>query len=829
MSCNNRLTTILLLAFSFAPATLFGQDDGGELPFLEDMVLPTAQELMTGDTFDWIVLRDNRVLTAEPLYPRPNTLEKLIKEKEELDKSRPSNRAAKARRQARLEELRKLEVAESGNQIQTYRLPMTQIQQIISHEKLMLRRVDALLEEGDIQTAYELLLIVDSHFPGWEDAVPRFEALLIREAELRLQDNQPYAALALLEELADRNIDNERLPSMMGNTFDGLIKEAVDEDNYRKAQGLIDRLAKKFPQHKVSIDWTNILSGRMRDGLKKASDLASESRHKEAAAVAREADRIWFRKSGNERSLFTRIASRYQTLRVPVRRFAGEPVVSPIDLEAEQRHRYLTEVNLFEPSNSDELTYYQSSFFEIWDPQDLGREVLFSLRQTRPYWQSQPMLDANQIADTLRSALDPDAANFNPRLASFVSSYSVKSPTQLQVNFRRVPLSVEAMFRFPIVEPATGEILSKRFHLVEDGEAQRIYKRSVPEPDGLIPSQYHVAEIVEIKFSDRHREIQAFQRKQIDQIPFLRPWEVDIFKASGKANVIQYAMPTSHMLVFNPKSPHVGSAQLRRGISFGVDREGLLRSTVLRDKEMKYGRVTSSPWHSASYASDPLAQLPRYDHYLSYLLRFAALEQLRIPDKQAYVKEARKKAEAAGEEWDETLFRVNNRDTLNAHVAHIKLPKLRFVYDPDEVVVEVVEKMLKRWKALGYEIEAISGGKSGERLKDDEWDFMYRRSRMEEPLLDLWEVLLTDDNFEVERLSAFPDWMRQELINLDYATSFNDAQRKMFQIHRHMEAQAFLIPLWEIDEFMALQPNVAEYRGRPISTYHGVERWLVKP
>ena len=192
--------------------------------------------------------------------------------------------------------------------------------------------------------------------------------------------------------------------------------------------------------------------------------------------------------------------------------------------------------------------------------------------------------------------------------------------------------------------------------------------------------------------------------------------------------------------------------------------------------------------------------------------------------------EAKARALAAKEDWDEEKFRFDNAQEIKAVTQHIQLPKLRLVCDPDEVAMLAAEQMVQRWQKLGYDIELIPGDQSGETLGEDDWDMMYRQVRMQEPLLDLWELLLTDTEFDVDKLSGYPDWMRQELINLDYATSFVDAQQRLFLIHRHMAAQAFIIPLWELDDFVALQRrNIAGFAARPLSVYHDVERWLVKP
>jgi hypothetical protein len=100
---------------------------------------------------------------------------------------------------------------------------------------------------------------------------------------------------------------------------------------------------------------------------------------------------------------------------------------------------------------------------------------------------------------------------------------------------------------------------------------------------------------------------------------------------------------------------------------------------------------------------------------------------------------------------------------------------------------------------------------------------------MEEPLLDLWPVLLTDQSLDVNLLDGYPDWMRQDLTRLDYAGSFRVAQNQLFRLQKHIASQAFLIPLWEVDQFIAFRSNVTGYRDRPLSVYDNVQRWVVKP
>jgi hypothetical protein len=96
-------------------------------------------------------------------------------------------------------------------------------------------------------------------------------------------------------------------------------------------------------------------------------------------------------------------------------------------------------------------------------------------------------------------------------------------------------------------------------------------------------------------------------------------------------------------------------------------------------------------------------------------------------------------------------------------------------------------------------------------------------------LLEIWPLLSNSDSLDMSRLALFPDWMRQELVGLDYASSFLDAQQRLFTLHNHIAEEAFLIPLWEVDQFAAVRKSVVGVVPRPMSTYQNVERWIIRP
>lgn len=857
------LAFLAVAGLLISPATADEKVERTELPKLDQLELPSADDLLRADEddkeFDWIVLKaavpeDRTVIVVNPIEPRPDTLKKMEEEYKLVDSTKPQNAEEREQRVQRLKELRSLVVTLKGNLVSEYVLPVGQVDHIILFDDLMLRRVDELLKTGEIRKAYEILLRVENAIPNWEKSVPRFEQLLLVESTLRAQAGDIYAALALLDEAAKRNISNPELRPRFGELVGPMIADAVAQDDYRKARYLISRVEKVFPDHELVMQSNAQLKKMATDLLSEATQQSQQRQFAKAAELAGKAESVW-PLTGNERALFTQFFARHQVLRVAADELDGQTRIFPAKQESQERMSELLEVPLFEPSAADELTYFRSSYFENWDPTDLGREVIFSLRETRPHWQSQPILSANEIADALGHRIDSTSPLYSPRLASFVKEISVRSPTVLRIRFSRVPLSIESLLRFPVTaraaeavsadpadpapelsEPETAAIqyvsgkseslvvLSTRFDLQESDASRRTFVRHHPEPEGMNANLYHVAEIREIRFPDRAAILRAMIRGELDYLPHLLPWEVAAFIASDDFITRKYAIPMTHVIAFNPMSDRILNAQMRRALSFAINREGILKSIILKDEEMKYGRLSSAAWHLTSYATNLTEQPPKFNMRLAYALRFAAERQLQIAEVTRLLAEAKAEAKKAGKEpIDPEVFRNETK------ADYIHLPRLRFVVDQDPASIAAAERMLVYWQKVGFEVDLIRGDQPGEPLKDGDWDLCYRRVRMEEPLLELWPLLANDESLDMDRLGIFPDWMRQELINLDYASSFLDAQSRLSTIHKHIAAEAFLIPLWEVDDFAVWRKSIMEIPDRPMSTYHNVERWILRP
>ncbi len=151
--------------------------------------------------------------------------------------------------------------------------------------------------------------------------------------------------------------------------------------------------------------------------------------------------------------IYNRLAGRHQRLRVGVVDLPGIlPETGPVVLSpADRRRRQLTQTSLFEPARfENKIVRYESRYFSNWDPTELGHSVLFQLRHYRMPGESLPLVTAAGLAGALGRRLDPRTAYYDARFAATVESLEVRSPFDLAVRFRQVPLRPEALFAFPI-------------------------------------------------------------------------------------------------------------------------------------------------------------------------------------------------------------------------------------------------------------------------------------------------------------------------------------------------------------------------------------------
>ena len=790
--------------------------EGSGLPLIADMKLPTADDLLTRDPVDWIVLKNDEVLVTQPIYPRPATLEKLAAENDRLRsaQTRPPQDPGETKDEYQerisrlLEETLNLTIilpesvkVDALNQAAEYTLNIARnIERIVYHEDLIIRRTDALINEGNLDKAFEMLLVIDRTAKDWPGFEERRNRLIFEEAQARLKKDDLEAALAFYEELYTLAPQYAGLRDGIGRTIEQLVLQAREKDDLRQARYYITRLRQTDAQHPIAVSLTAQFTQEAADLLKQASAQHGAGEFSEALASAQQAARVW-PTHPQLRNVFRTVASRYQVLTVGVQRLPGDPTPFFLQTAADRRQMSLLAADLFEVRRFDRAPAYQSRFFEEWTPTDLGRQIVFSLQPRRAAWESIPVVTAPEVVRAIGSRLQPDSPWYDERLATFVQSIKVRSPHEFEMNFLNVPVRPQALFRFPVQSAnanavdagdkdaastqsrAGSDLLSARFRIHEQADNRIVYRRTVPQSDRL--SSFAVAEIIETKYGDDESCVKGLLSGDVSVVPHFPAWLTEQLNGDDRFFVEPYGVPTTHVLQFNPESKPLQNSEFRRALATALDRRKILSETVLRDPDLKWGRVVSAPFPSRSYAYNPTIKPRERDLPLAIsLLTFA-------------------KKRFGGE-----------------------LPELTMVCEPGDSVRQAAEEIAQQWQRFGIRINVISDAGAA---TPEKWDIVYRTVSMSEPLTDLWPFLTLKSEARVGDLEHLPDWLRQLMIELEQSVDFNSSVEKLQSLHFRLRELALVIPLWEIDDVIVIRKNIQGFPLGLTQPYQNVERWTVQP
>jgi tetratricopeptide (TPR) repeat protein len=780
------------------------EEETAELPKLDTMELPSFQRLMEGPALDWIVLVNQTVLTVEPLYPRPGTLEDLNARIKQSMRKRGQAAESETDRRKRLD-LFNLPVTLLEGEEREYKLHTKFIKEIIYYEDLMLRRIDKLLDEKQVRQGYELLVALELRQPDWPGIAPRRERVLFTEAEMQLKSQKPQQALALLESLHEAAPNYPGLDDRFGAVIDQLIGDAIGKKDPRQARFFLKRLARRIPGHRSVPLWTNRLTQETRDLLGRAAAAEREGQFDSALDLAEEAARTWPELS-DVLPVYNRLSQRIQRLRVGVVDLPGKtPAAGAVILTpAARRDRQLTEIQLFQPARViDKITRYETRFFQDWEPAELGHSVVFRLQPFRMRGASQPVVTSAGLIEAFADRLNPTDGHYDARFAAAVAGLTVRGPFEIAVQFRQVPLRPEALFAFPLQRPtglsATADTGSSSgssggsgptfpFERRETGDPRRaLYHRTVSDPEKS--ADRYVTEVIEQRYDSHELAIQGLLRGEVSMLPHIPPSTIRTFSSRNEFFTQPYGLPVTHMLQFHPRSRPLKSRALRRGLIYGLDRGRMLEELFLHEPPGGLGRLTTAPWPSGIYAYNRFITPQNYDPVLAYSL----------------AKTAEKELGAA-------------------------LPVLRMWIPDDPEIRTAAGRIVESWKAIGVQVTLISPATGAEApsIESADWDIAYRVELVAEPLIELWSLLALTPSTETTTLNYLPTWLRHDLLELDRVGDWKSAEDLLHKLHRQLWAEVHLIPLWELDGHFVVRKNIRNIPDRPLFPYQGIERWKVE-
>lgn len=804
-SQNRRVLTAILICLAIVVCqSAVAQDDGKPprddegLPQFADMKLPTAAELQEKPV-DWIRLNTDEVVVSEPVIPRPDTLLKLEEQITALrGKPRPIGEEQIDARRKERDALNFINVVLPGNaESPEFRLATRHVKEIIYHEDMVLKQLDELLKAGDLGTSYQLLIHLENRAPEWKGVDRRRNDIFFAEADAQREAGRPAAALVFLEELHGRNSDYPQLQQTLGELTQGLVDDALKSNDLRRARHYLGRLNRLEGKHPVLVKFRDQLTADATKLMNAAKAANQSGDYADAAESAATSAQTWPITPGLSETHRT-ATRRWQTLRVGVMRLPGEQSPFFLDTQPDRRARYLTESTLFEISRFDRRPTYRTRYFEQWLPTDLGRQLQFTLRSGQGTWESRPTITSSQMVAALQTRVDPESELYSERLAEAIRRMSIRSPYQFDLELAHVTPRTEALFRFPLPDAARRTddgklpVLSQRFVVTDRSAAGVTYRRAISQADKLRLENYHIAEVIEQKYADAEQAVQDFARGELDMLLPLRLTDIERFRKSGEFSIATTSLPVTHVLQFNPATRALRSRELRRSLAYALDRERILQEIFLAGAPPNAGRVVTAPIPTRHEAYNTVVEQRPQDLTLSVALRLASAKALKQ-----------------------------------------NLPELRMVCDPDPQIVAAAEMMIAVWKRVGLKVTLLTDAKAvghdGPVERDSsEWDLVYRTVQMAEPLTELWPFLTFDDQVRVSSLRTWPDWLRQEFLKLETAGDEAASLLQVKRLHRLLSSEVMTIPLWEIETFMAIRPEVKNLPGEPVYPYQDIEQWTIE-
>lgn len=879
--------------------------------------LPSKADLLTKPPFDWIFLKNDDVLTVKPLQLRPKTLEQINEKRKQLAQPPKTTRMpgesqdefATRLRQAG-EEHRKLREKFDSIELElpdstkvseeeddsSYKLNIDKfVSEIINFEDIVLRRIDLLLDKTELEDAYELLLFVDRRHLGWPGYDERLNRFLLLDAQRKIAGAEAEAAFVLLEQMHDRvkaainskdplvryatmGEDLKKCSAELGRAIDILIEPAVKARDFRQARFHLGRLFKLEANHPNGANWRDKLIAETNRLLGEATQASAAGKFDQAAALVDEAALVW-PTTPALRNPHRQVSQRWQILKVgmvgPV-----NPVTSfPFATEATRRRDGLMRLPFFEPARIDGGARYRSRFLESWEPTDLGRQAVFTLRTNRSSWESSPIITASGAVTALLERLEPSSPHFDERLASFVDGIAVRGPFEFSLKFSRIPVRTEALFAMPLgTNEQTSAELDQRYRVQATNENSASLRRAVNEPDRVL--QRHLAEVTEIRYLSHEKAVQGLLRGEISMLPNAPAWQLDQLAADGRFFVRKYAVPQTHFVQFNPQSKPLRNPELRRALMYGLDRSQVLRDVMLHDLTVRTLRE-ALPKANVPAKFPPDSGLT-YDEAKSELVwtglsitdqqsrQFASLSfdgEYRKALQSLVKKSQPDRGRVVTAPWATNLSAYHNlvvpREadmslafalaTAAKKSLGAEMRTLRMICEPEPLAEAAAKRLIDEWKRIDITVELVTSteasqaarGQGADRLpaasgqdavaapavaaEQPAWDLVYRTTRMTEPMMELWPLLSLDKVARVQSIRYLPDWLRQGLIDLDRVADWATTVASLQELHRELAETVQFIPLWEIDDALVFRKTVRGIPEAPLHPYHDVEQWISEP
>ncbi len=800
---------ILAISATSAPTTQNrgnsnAQDERNPNQLPTNVQVPDDRNLLSEPPFDRMTLIDGTVIEVDPVSPRPlPTIEELEEARVTEAKTEQVGGGIFVRKGPEVKEdpkeLTLVIRVHDDEEPADYSVRYVDIERVDYFEDILLADALEHARLGQFDQAFERIFAVETREPDWRGLPATINRVLLQEGQQAIARGDVDGGLRILGQLRERSPDEPGLRDLLVKTFTGRIESAIQAGSFAVGRRRLADLEELAPESTE----VRRLSARFEAEANRMSERAESAVGADRVVQLGEAVRIWPRDSS--------LVERYQTT------FKESPVLDVAVLDVPRRPGPYVECSaddrviqlLYHPILRDtsqeavtgERDGQLTAKLEITD---IGRRLLLQLNPGVLWNDESRTVGAADVARALSDRALPSSPGFDARWANLLDRITTVGDLEVEVYLNRAPINPETWLVLP-VGPAhsSGDGLvwspngpkalgSGSFELTELTETVAQYDRA--QVSGEDSEDLNVARIREQRLPTFESSLAMLRRRDLVLIEEIPPSMVPELTEESGLNVGRYEQPQLHWIALDGRNPVLRNRSVQRALSFAIDRELLLRETILRGPIEGSNGLIDGPVPTGSFADAPDVEPLVADLGLAKARVRAAITEMNI------------ERIALTFEYPATP------------VARLVAPKLAKAFEEVGFVIEAVERPLS-------DLETELG--DGRRF-----DLAYRTGQIDNPLMQIGPTLCPGYPAPegTDALGALASTrILQLLLRLEQIQDLPTARSLLVQIDRECRDELPIIPLWQLETYYAWNDRLSGIGAQSNSLYEGIESWTIEP
>jgi len=686
------------------------------------------------------------------------------------------------------------------------------------YQDLLLLETRRALKRQDVDEAFLLLSRLQQVAPNTPGIQKLEEDFYFADTRELFRKKLFDEALLSIERVLKLNPNRAGLNRVLNTILSQTINTEFAAGDYRSVRAKLIFARRKYGTLTQPLvdKWNGAIKSKGEEQFTIAKKAFAADDTSTALMAIRKASDIWPELDGVE-ELKSTILAKFSDVRVGVTQefHPTEKSYSPADMLnwATRRTGRLLQRDLLALDNySVDGAIYRSEF---------GKLGASDLRKIELTLSADYIQNGHRLTQQMLALADPNSHHFSPRWSEYVKEIYLNSP-KIEIQLTRPTLRPEGLLPRVLRDSSIADLTKGNFERAPSSAAG---SQAFVQADGQAANSFN--ELREILYSDASEAASAIDAGLVDIVDRINPGDFDRLLRVPDVSLIPYRLPTIHGLVFNDRQDVLRDATFRRGLLYGIDRQTFVNEE-LGSREKEIATVLSGFAPIGRSKNDPLGYAysrqitPRpYDPSLGSVLLKLALRSQQI-------REAAKKRSKANNLLEEAAARVAEKEKQSeqgkvAKEEEPELPELVLAFPENSIAGAACVSISANWQRLGVRVKLRPMPAGRVIPSDSNWDVLYVESMIEEPLVDLPELVLGH-----QILGRHGGLVWQAMRQLQESDSIEDTRSEFMRIHQLIYDHTPILPLWQIIEHIAVRKSVTGISESPISLYDDIDQWRMR-